>query len=154
MRRKIMDRKAHTSRPHQALSAGKVGVELRYGRHAGRARGGDGTMAQGVQLKMELTPSQFTNARASLLHFENQGAWLDHDAARRAAELDERHQHDYSDLHELVDRLEPEQAEELREHALRLVRPAGGRFKVLQSFSGPCTDLCARAREILRARAS
>lgn len=59
--------------------------------------------------------------------------------------------HDYSDLHELVDRLEPEQAEELREHALRLVRPSGGRFKVLRSFSGPRTDLGARAREVIRA---
>jgi len=59
--------------------------------------------------------------------------------------------HDYSDLHELIDRLEPEQAEELRDHALRLVRPAGGRFKVLRSFSGPRTDLGARAREVMRA---
>jgi len=59
--------------------------------------------------------------------------------------------HDYSDLHELVDRLEPEQAEELREHALRLVRPAGGRFKVLRSFSGPRTDLGAQARDVIRA---
>jgi hypothetical protein len=49
--------------------------------------------------------------------------------------------HDYSDLHELIDRLDPEQAEELREHALRLVRPAGGRFKVLRSFDGPGTGL-------------
>jgi hypothetical protein len=37
--------------------------------------------------------------------------------------------HDYSDLHELIDRLEPEQADELRQHALRLVRPTGTRFK-------------------------
>jgi hypothetical protein len=59
--------------------------------------------------------------------------------------------HDYNDLHELIDRLEPEQAEELREHALRLERPTGGRFKVLRSFSGPRTDLGARAREIMRA---
>ncbi len=58
---------------------------------------------------------------------------------------------DYSDLHELIDRLEPEQAEELREHALRLVSPAGGRFKVLRSFSGPRTDLGGRAREVMRA---
>jgi hypothetical protein len=57
---------------------------------------------------------------------------------------------DYSDLHELIDRLEPEQAEELREHALRLVSPVGGRFKVLRSFSGPGTDLGARAREVMR----
>lgn len=58
---------------------------------------------------------------------------------------------DYSDLHELIDRLEPEQAEELRKHALRLVRPAGSRFKVLHTFSGPSTDLGARAREVIRA---
>jgi len=59
--------------------------------------------------------------------------------------------HDYSDLHQLIDRLEPEQADELREHALRLVRPTGGRFRVLRSFDGPSTDLGAQAREILRA---
>jgi hypothetical protein len=59
--------------------------------------------------------------------------------------------HDYSDLHDLIDRLEPEQAEELREHALRLVRPGGGRFRVLRSFAGPRTDLGARAREVMRA---
>src|ERR1700735_1533294 len=59
--------------------------------------------------------------------------------------------HDYSDLHQLIERLEPEQAEELREHALRLVRPAGGRFKILRSFNGPSTDLGARAREVMRA---
>jgi hypothetical protein len=59
--------------------------------------------------------------------------------------------HDYSDLHELIDRLEPEQAEELREHALRLVKPVRGRFKVLRAISGPGTDLGARAREVIRA---
>jgi hypothetical protein len=59
--------------------------------------------------------------------------------------------HDYSDLHELIDRLEPEQAEELREHALRLVKPARSRFKVLRAFSGPATDLGARARDVIRA---
>lgn len=59
--------------------------------------------------------------------------------------------HDYNDLHELIDRLEPEQAEELREHALRLVQPASTRFKVLRAFSGPRTDLGARAREVIRA---
>lgn len=58
---------------------------------------------------------------------------------------------DYSDLHELIDRLEPEQAEELRKHALRLVRPTDHRFKVLRAFSGPSTDLGARAREVIRA---
>lgn len=59
--------------------------------------------------------------------------------------------HDYTDLHQLIDRLQPEQADELREHALRLVEPTGGRFRVLRSFDGPSTDLGARAREILRA---
>ena len=44
---------------------------------------------------------------------------------------------DYSDLHELIDCLEPDQAAELREHALKLVRPASSRFKVLRVFSGP-----------------
>ena len=59
--------------------------------------------------------------------------------------------HDYSDLHELIERLEPDQAEELREHALRLVKSAGGRFKVLRPFDGPRTDLGARAKEVIRA---
>jgi hypothetical protein len=59
--------------------------------------------------------------------------------------------HDYGDLHELIDRLEPDQAEELREHALKLVRPASGRFKVLRVFNGPSTDLGARARQVIRA---
>jgi hypothetical protein len=59
--------------------------------------------------------------------------------------------HDYHDLHELIDRLEPEQAEELREHALRLVTPQQDRFKVLRAFDGPETDLGSRAREVMRA---
>lgn len=58
--------------------------------------------------------------------------------------------HDYSDLHRLIDRLEPEQAAELKEHALRLVK-SGGRFQVLRSFDGPATDLGARAKQIARA---
>ena len=58
--------------------------------------------------------------------------------------------HDYRDLHELIDRLEPEQADELREHALRLVTRVRGRFRVLRAFSGPATDLGARAREVIR----
>ena len=58
--------------------------------------------------------------------------------------------HDYSDLHELIERLEPEQAEELRAFALRLVRPESRRFTVLQTFEGPPTDLGARAREVMR----
>ncbi|WP_123968835.1 hypothetical protein [Streptomyces sp. TLI_185] len=53
--------------------------------------------------------------------------------------------YDYRELHELIDRLEPEQAEELRRHALSLVRPAPSRFRMLRSFDGPATDLGARA---------
>lgn len=59
--------------------------------------------------------------------------------------------HDYSELHQLIERLEPEQAEELREHALRLVTTTPGRFRVLRAFDGPETDLGARAREVMRA---
>lgn len=58
--------------------------------------------------------------------------------------------YDYSDLHELIDRLEPEQAEEVRRHALRLVKPAPSRFRILRSFDGPPTDLGARAKDIAR----
>ena len=58
--------------------------------------------------------------------------------------------HDYSDLHELIERLEPEQAEEVRAFTLRLVKP-DSRFSILHSFDGPRTDLGARAREIMRA---
>jgi hypothetical protein len=59
--------------------------------------------------------------------------------------------HDYADLHRLIDRLEPEQAAELKEHALRLVGAGTGRFRVLRSFAGPSTDLGARARQVARA---
>jgi hypothetical protein len=57
---------------------------------------------------------------------------------------------DYSDLHELIDRLEPDQAEELRAFALRLVTPGSHRFRVLQTFEGPGADLGARARDVIR----
>ncbi|MDH6212879.1 hypothetical protein [Streptomyces pseudovenezuelae] len=59
--------------------------------------------------------------------------------------------YDYGELHELIDRLEPEQAEVLRRHALRLVKPAPSRFRILRSFDGPATDLGARAKDIARA---
>jgi len=59
--------------------------------------------------------------------------------------------HDYTDLHRLIDRLEPDQAAELREHALRLVGATGGRFRVLRAFDGPATDLGARAKQVIRA---
>lgn len=58
--------------------------------------------------------------------------------------------HDYSALHELVDRLEPDQVVELTEHALRLVGASGGRFRVLRSFDGPMTDLGAQAKRVVR----
>lgn len=59
--------------------------------------------------------------------------------------------HDYTELHELIDQLGPDQAAELREHALRLMEPVSGRFEVLLVFSGPRLDLGARAKEIARA---
>jgi hypothetical protein len=59
--------------------------------------------------------------------------------------------HDYSDLYEIIEHLEPEQVEELRRHALRLVKTApASRFRILKSFDGPATDLGARAKEIVR----
>jgi hypothetical protein len=58
--------------------------------------------------------------------------------------------YDYSELHSLVDRLRPEQADELREHALRLIHGDGGRFQVLRPFDGPATNLGARARDVMR----
>lgn len=57
--------------------------------------------------------------------------------------------YNYSELHELIERLEPEQAEELRRHALRLVRPTSSRFRTLRTFDGPATDLAARAKDIV-----
>lgn len=59
--------------------------------------------------------------------------------------------HKYDDLHEMIDRLEPEQAEELRRYALRLVNtPPPRRFRVLRSFDGPASPLGANAKDILR----
>lgn len=56
---------------------------------------------------------------------------------------------DYHELHELIDQLEPEQADELMQHARLLVR-APKRFRVLRTFDGPATDLGARARDVIR----
>jgi hypothetical protein len=52
-----------------------------------------------------------------------------------------------SDLHELIERLTPEQAYELREHALRLLSPPGGRFKVLGPSTARAWALGAQARQ-------
>lgn len=59
--------------------------------------------------------------------------------------------YDYRELHELIDRMEPQQAEELRRIALRLAKPAPSRFRTLRSFDGPATDLGARAKDAVRA---
>ncbi|MBM9504546.1 hypothetical protein [Actinacidiphila acididurans] len=58
--------------------------------------------------------------------------------------------YDYGELHELIDHLEPEQAEEVRQYALRLVHSVPSRFRVLRSFDGPATNLGARAKDIVR----
>jgi hypothetical protein len=57
-------------------------------------------------------------------------------------------EHDDSNLCELIERLEPEQAGELREHALWLLNPAGGRFKVLRSCNGPQQGPGVQARQL------
>ncbi|MET8873418.1 hypothetical protein [Nocardia sp. NPDC004604] len=57
---------------------------------------------------------------------------------------------DYSELHTLIDQLEPQQVDEVRQHVLRLVRPKSDRFSVLRTFDGPATDLGARAKDVLR----
>ncbi|MFD0365011.1 hypothetical protein ACFQZZ_26540 [Nocardia sp. GCM10030253] len=58
--------------------------------------------------------------------------------------------HNYSELHALIEQLDPSQADEVRQHVLRLVRPKSGRFSVLRTFDGPPTDLGARAKDVLR----
>ncbi|SNY81158.1 hypothetical protein SAMN04244553_2741 [Nocardia amikacinitolerans] len=57
---------------------------------------------------------------------------------------------DYSELHALIDQLNPSQADEVRRHVLRLVQPRSERFSVLRTFDGPSTDLGARAKDVLR----
>ncbi|WP_431965257.1 hypothetical protein [Nocardia sp. bgisy134] len=56
---------------------------------------------------------------------------------------------DYSELHALIDQLNPSQADEVRRHVLRLVHPRPERFSVLRTFDGPWTDLGARAKDAL-----
>ncbi|GAA1105221.1 MULTISPECIES: hypothetical protein [Streptomyces violaceusniger group] len=57
----------------------------------------------------------------------------------------------YSDLYGIIERLEPEQVEELRRHALRLVKtPPPSRFRVLGSFDGRSDHLGVRAKDIAR----
>jgi hypothetical protein len=59
----------------------------------------------------------------------------------------------YPELHELIERLRPEQADEVRDHVMRLVEPARGGLRVLGIFDGPDEDLGARSEEIIRQEA-
>jgi hypothetical protein len=58
----------------------------------------------------------------------------------------------YPDLHRLIERLEPEQAAQVREQILRLVTPPRG-LRVLSVFDGPEEDLGQRSEEIIRSEA-
>lgn len=55
----------------------------------------------------------------------------------------------YPDLHRLIERLEPEQAAQVREQLLRLVTPPQG-LSVLGVFDGPAEDLGTQSEEIIR----
>lgn len=61
----------------------------------------------------------------------------------------------YPELHELVERLRPDQAQEVRAHLLRLVEGGDvpGRLRVLGVFDGPDSDLGAQSEEIIRREA-
>jgi hypothetical protein len=65
--------------------------------------------------------------------------------------------HDYEDLHRLVDQLTPDQAQEVRQHALRLVSEEDGTMESSVprdlSFIGLIhaeSDLAERSEDILR----
>ncbi|HEX2805769.1 MAG TPA: hypothetical protein VHN80_06330 [Kineosporiaceae bacterium] len=58
----------------------------------------------------------------------------------------------YPDLHRLIERLEPEQAAQVREQILRLVTPPQG-LRVLGVFDGPAEDLGQQSEEIIRSEA-
>jgi hypothetical protein len=55
----------------------------------------------------------------------------------------------YPDLHRLIERLEPDQAAQVREQILRLVTPPQG-LRVLVVFDGPQEDLGQQSEEIIR----
>jgi hypothetical protein len=61
----------------------------------------------------------------------------------------------YPELHRLIERLEPEQADQVRAQVLRLVTPDEPvrRLRVLGSFEGPAEDLGAQSEEIIRREA-
>ena len=58
----------------------------------------------------------------------------------------------YPELHRLIQRLEPEQAAQVREQILRLVTPPRG-LRILGVFDGPADDLGERSEEIIRSEA-
>jgi|SRR5664279_3202692 len=58
----------------------------------------------------------------------------------------------YPDLHRLIERLEPEQAAQVREQILRLVTPPQG-LRVLSVFDGPEEDLGQQSEDIIRSEA-
>ena len=58
----------------------------------------------------------------------------------------------YPDLHRLIERLELEQAAQVREQILRLVTPPEG-LRVLGVFDGPAEDLGQQSEEIIRREA-
>jgi hypothetical protein len=58
----------------------------------------------------------------------------------------------YPDLHRLIERLEPEQAAQVREQILRLVTPPRG-LRVLNVFDGPEAELGRQSEDIIRSEA-
>lgn len=58
----------------------------------------------------------------------------------------------YPELHRLIERLEPEQAAQVREQILRLVTPPRG-LRVLSVFDGPEAELGQQSEEIIRSEA-
>ncbi|MFC6082292.1 hypothetical protein [Sphaerisporangium aureirubrum] len=59
----------------------------------------------------------------------------------------------YPELHGLIERLRPEQAEEVRAHVLRLVEPPRSGLRVLRVFDGPAESLGAQSEEIIHREA-
>lgn len=77
------------------------------------------------------------------------GTWLARLDDMGAA--DERH----PELHRLIERIEPDQADQVRAQVLRLVKPEEPvrRLRVLGAFDGPAEDLGAQSEDIIRREA-
>lgn len=84
-------------------------------------------------------------AAGSVAAVRRQSCWWARGYHRQVSVADER----YPDLHRLIERLEPDQAAQVREQILRLVTPPQG-LRVLGVFDGPAEDLGARSEEIIR----